>query len=100
MAMEFLFVLLSSLFFTFKQHSRSPTETDRVENEHIGNADQYRVTREVPLPYTLDDGDHDDDENEDTKSTKGGWGRKSGSISKRSVRLGEVSGEGGRTGLD
>ncbi|KAJ7185646.1 EXS-domain-containing protein [Mycena filopes] len=25
----------------------------RLENEHLGNVDQYRVTREVPLPYTL-----------------------------------------------
>ncbi|KAF8637930.1 hypothetical protein AX17_002551 [Amanita inopinata Kibby_2008] len=38
----------------------------RLENEHLGNVDQYRVTREVPLPYTFDgqylDGDDDDDE--------------------------------------
>lgn len=39
----------------------------RVENEHIGNVDQYRVTREMPLPYSLDtlpdmyDDDDDDD---------------------------------------
>ncbi|KAJ3565291.1 hypothetical protein NP233_g7722 [Leucocoprinus birnbaumii] len=26
----------------------------RLENEHIGNIDQYRATREVPLPYALD----------------------------------------------
>ncbi|KAJ7634890.1 EXS family-domain-containing protein [Roridomyces roridus] len=26
----------------------------RLENEHLGNVDQYRVTREVPLPYSLD----------------------------------------------
>ncbi|KAJ6588943.1 EXS family-domain-containing protein [Mycena capillaripes] len=25
----------------------------RLENEHLGNVDQYRVTREVPLPYAL-----------------------------------------------
>ncbi|KAJ7064983.1 EXS family-domain-containing protein [Mycena amicta] len=24
----------------------------RLENEQIGNSDQYRATREVPLPYT------------------------------------------------
>lgn len=38
--------------------------TDRLENEHLGNIDQYRVTREVPLPYAFDrgnSGDHDDD---------------------------------------
>ncbi|KZT71878.1 hypothetical protein DAEQUDRAFT_636838, partial [Daedalea quercina L-15889] len=40
----------------------------RLENEHIGNMDQYRVTREVPLPYSFDDaaqesdgGDEDED---------------------------------------
>ena len=40
---------------------------DRLENEHIGNMDQYRVTREVPLPYSFDElgyeidvGDEDD----------------------------------------
>ncbi|KZT35393.1 EXS-domain-containing protein, partial [Sistotremastrum suecicum HHB10207 ss-3] len=27
----------------------------RLENEHIGNTDQYRVTREVPLPYSFDE---------------------------------------------
>lgn len=26
--------------------------TDRLENEQIGNTDQYRATREVPLPYS------------------------------------------------
>ncbi|KAG9009095.1 hypothetical protein FRB94_012491 [Tulasnella sp. JGI-2019a] len=39
----------------------------RVENEHLGNADQYRVTREVPLPYSFDHApqdDSDDDEND------------------------------------
>jgi len=36
----------------------------RLENEHLGNMDQYRVTREVPLPYAFDgghSGDQDDD---------------------------------------
>lgn len=38
----------------------------RLENEHLGNMDQYRVTREVPLPYSFNDnhhhiGDSDDD---------------------------------------
>ncbi|KAF5353642.1 hypothetical protein D9757_013185 [Collybiopsis confluens] len=27
----------------------------RLENEHLGNMDQYRVTREVPLPYSFDE---------------------------------------------
>jgi len=38
---------------------------DRLENEHLGNMDQYRVTREVPLPYTFDDTAHDDDADEE-----------------------------------
>ncbi|KAG8844617.1 hypothetical protein FRB96_002986 [Tulasnella sp. 330] len=40
----------------------------RVENEHLGNADQYRVTHEVPLPYTFDHAPQDDsDDDEDDK---------------------------------
>jgi len=26
----------------------------RLENEHLGNVDQLRATREVPLPYSMD----------------------------------------------
>jgi hypothetical protein len=37
----------------------------RVENEHLGNADCYRVTRELPLPYELHDGDSSDEEETD-----------------------------------
>ncbi|KAF9262261.1 EXS-domain-containing protein, partial [Marasmius fiardii PR-910] len=33
----------------------------RLENEHVGNMDQYRVTREVPLPYSLEEDTADDD---------------------------------------
>lgn len=36
--------------------------TDRLENEHLGNMDQYRATREVPLPYALNDRNADDDD--------------------------------------
>jgi hypothetical protein len=45
--------------------------SDRLENEHLGNMDQYRVTREVPLPYLFDDphqDDRDEDDDEDTKN--------------------------------
>jgi len=44
----------------------------RVENEHIGNADRYRVTKEIPLPYTVrpgDDGDDADDSEEEGPSS-------------------------------
>ena len=46
------------------------SHTVRLENEHLGNIDQYRVTREVPLPYTYDDPspDSDGDEEEDAPS--------------------------------
>ena len=41
----------------------------RLENEHLGNMDQYRVTREVPLPYSFDEAVQDsDDEEEGRKS--------------------------------
>jgi len=38
--------------------TRSLTQcaTVRLENEHLGNVEQYRVTREVPLPYSFADG--------------------------------------------
>ncbi|KZO99600.1 EXS-domain-containing protein [Calocera viscosa TUFC12733] len=52
----------------------------RVENEHIGNADRYRVTKEIPLPYTLrpDDGDDaDDSEEEGPASIRSAFSRKS-----------------------
>ncbi|KAI9065265.1 EXS-domain-containing protein [Trametes sanguinea] len=44
----------------------------RLENEHLGNIDQYRVTREVPLPYSYDEPSHDsdnEDEDDDRRST-------------------------------
>jgi hypothetical protein len=31
------------------------SRADRLENEHLGNMDQYRITREVPLPYSFDE---------------------------------------------
>jgi hypothetical protein len=44
------------------------SRADRLENEHLGNVDQYRITREVPLPYSFDEinpetdvGDEEDD---------------------------------------
>ncbi|KAI0278093.1 EXS family-domain-containing protein [Russula aff. rugulosa BPL654] len=47
---------------------RSQWNVYRLENEHLGNMDQYRITREVPLPYSFDEiipetdvGDEDDE---------------------------------------
>ena len=42
----------------------------RLENEHLGNVDQYRVTREVPLPYPRESMARDDDEVEDNIRAK------------------------------
>ncbi|KAI0266051.1 EXS family-domain-containing protein [Gloeopeniophorella convolvens] len=47
----------------------------RLENEHVGNVDQYRITREVPLPYSFDDLSREtdvgeDDEDEDARAPK------------------------------
>ena len=54
----------------------------RVENEHLGNVDQYRVTREVPLPYSIDDVGHDsegyEDMDEDAVSKRSWRGRRRG----------------------
>lgn len=33
-----------------------------METEHLGNADAYRVTREIPLPYRRIEHDSDSDE--------------------------------------
>ncbi|KAH9833274.1 EXS-domain-containing protein [Rhodofomes roseus] len=53
----------------------------RLENEHLGNMDQYRVTREVPLPYSFDDTNHDsdggdEDEDVDRRSQSSSWRRR------------------------
>ncbi|KAH7887084.1 EXS-domain-containing protein [Phlebopus sp. FC_14] len=39
----------------------------RLENEHLGNMDQYRVTREVPLPYSFDMMHSNEDEDEEDR---------------------------------
>ncbi|KAI0763435.1 EXS-domain-containing protein [Trametes elegans] len=52
----------------------------RLENEHLGNIDQYRVTREVPLPYSYDashdsDGDDEDDKHDRVSIASKSWKR-------------------------
>ncbi|CAA7264392.1 unnamed protein product [Cyclocybe aegerita] len=42
----------------------------RLENEHLGNMDQYRVTREVPLPYSFDDRSQEDDNDDEDQHLK------------------------------
>ena len=46
----------------------------RLENEHLGNIDQYRATRDVPLPYAFDLSAHDSDIDDwDQPHPKGWW---------------------------
>lgn len=55
----------------------------RLENEHLGNMDQYRVTQEVPLPYSFDECSYEADfgDEDDRIRTRRG-GRSSGLVSK------------------
>ncbi|KIM89689.1 hypothetical protein PILCRDRAFT_193808 [Piloderma croceum F 1598] len=49
----------------------------RLENEHLGNMDQYRVTREVPLPYRFDETAHEEEDDADEEGiTHKGWLRR------------------------
>jgi hypothetical protein len=43
---------------------------DRLENEHLGNVDQYRITREVPLPYSFDELSHETDVGDEDDNVK------------------------------
>lgn len=46
----------------------------RLENEHLGNIDQYRATRDVPLPYAFDSSAQDlDIDDWDQPHPKGWW---------------------------
>lgn len=69
----------------------------RVETEHLGNADAYRVTREIPLPYR--DTKRSDDEDDDLGPAKE---HKSTPIIARlkRIRAAVVGPESGGRGLD
>ncbi|KAJ3552867.1 hypothetical protein NM688_g3924 [Phlebia brevispora] len=59
----------------------------RLENEHVGNMDQYRVTREVPLPYSFDDAGHDSDGDEDDeRKSISSWKKRKAKQPMRSVQ--------------
>ncbi|KAK8853230.1 hypothetical protein IAR55_003932 [Kwoniella newhampshirensis] len=79
----------------------------RVETEHLGNADAYRVTREIPLPYRRINRDSDDDDDgspereKPTRTTSrrsGGRGNASNPVSVQLDRLRRriTSGQKGR----
>ncbi|CAE6422639.1 unnamed protein product [Rhizoctonia solani] len=52
----------------------------RLENEHIGNADQFRVTREIPLPYAFPGQAESDDEEQTPRSSRQSRRSKDGSM--------------------
>ncbi|OXC70750.1 hypothetical protein AYX13_00732 [Cryptococcus neoformans] len=55
-------IRLRSFFFSLAEMLRRwQWNFFRVETEHLGNADAYRVTREIPLPYRRLDRDSDDE---------------------------------------
>ncbi|KAF8524324.1 EXS family-domain-containing protein [Hysterangium stoloniferum] len=63
----------------------------RLENEHIGNTDQFRATREVPLPYSFMRGDDDDydieDRTDDQMNRYAGVHRRGGKLSRMTSTL-------------
>nr|XP_019044152.1 hypothetical protein I302_07433 [Kwoniella bestiolae CBS 10118]OCF23082.1 hypothetical protein I302_07433 [Kwoniella bestiolae CBS 10118] len=62
-------VRLRSFFFALAEMLRRwQWNFFRVETEHLGNADAYRVTREVPLPYRRINSDSDEDGDQDLDS--------------------------------
>jgi len=64
----------------------------RVENEHLGNADRYRVTREVPLPYAFEDvDDKANDSDEEQATSKKQNSPTGGDIGRRRRLLGRKS---------
>lgn len=71
--MEFLYVTKNIFFFLSALNVHGSfvlCMIDRLENEHLGNVDQYRITREVPLPYAFDsprDDDNDDADADDQR---------------------------------
>ena len=64
----------------------------RLESEHLGNVDQYRVTRQIPLPYTFDPPAHDSD-GEDGDEDR--WYSK-GLVKQAFIRLQYVRSKAGR----
>lgn len=67
-AMEFLCVVVLLLAVSWRPRLTCATMSDRLENEHLGNIDQYRVTREVPLPYHFDTHSNEEEEEHEEES--------------------------------
>jgi hypothetical protein len=64
----------------------------RLENEHIGNADQYRVTREMPLPYAVDHAELSDDGDDGDEDDSAGLKKRTFRASlRKSLMIGRMS---------
>ena len=63
--MEFLYVQ------TPQEFLQVLTPPVRIENDHVGNTDQFHATKEVPLPYQFQDLGNDDDDAEYRESRFG-----------------------------
>ncbi|KIR53486.1 hypothetical protein I315_04079 [Cryptococcus gattii Ru294] len=83
-------VRLRSFFFALAEMLRRwQWNFFRVETEHLGNADAYRVTREIPLPYRRVDHDSDDESDpHDIEKLKGRSGHRHISINLDRLRRG------------
>jgi len=66
----------------------------RLENEHLGNMDQYRVTREVPLPYRFDETAQEEEDGDEDVVSRRRWLRPQRT---RSTNLKTVSAHGDET---
>jgi hypothetical protein len=70
--------LLSVVYLSLVESLADVLWSDRLENEHVGNKDQYRVTREVPLPYNINryvEEEEEDDADEEEENNRPGWMR-------------------------
>ena len=82
LSVEHLYVGFFRLLYTRPFCSLFCDRVDRLESEHLGNMDQYRVTREVPLPYSVDELAYETDGGDDDDRTLIRSGRSSKSRSK------------------
>lgn len=63
-------VLIFPTFYLLADQGPVRSRPDRLENEHLGNMDQYRITREVPLPYSFDELSHETDVGDEDDNVK------------------------------
>jgi xenotropic and polytropic retrovirus receptor 1 len=66
----------------------------RVETEQVGNTDQYRISKDVPLPYRLEPDESEDEmvRTIDQRSGRERWGWRSAAVTMDRLRKRVVSG--------